>query len=53
LIEEKATKHLGEIAEQFDSFLVETCASRLKDDDPKSDIQVGIGLFYFQRKLND
>ncbi len=52
LIEAEANERLGEFAEKFDSFLINTCSSEPDKRIPRSGIQVGIGLYYFEREID-
>jgi Family of unknown function (DUF6502) len=53
LIESEATLRLGELAESFDSYLLNVSEIPCQAEDvPKSGIQAGIGLFYFERPID-
>lgn len=53
-IQSEAASRLGELADSFDSYLVNACATTAQADNdlPKSRIQAGIGVFYFERPIN-
>lgn len=51
LIQQEASLQLGKLAENFDDYIVRQCELVRNVDIPKSDIQAGIGLFYFERPL--